>query len=84
MRPHNPKMHNQTRWIYKLHTHLFKPPFPVMLPCPNCFRPLLEVNASTVEMENSFGFREQELVAKDKWTRIKHSCGSKITIYWSE
>lgn len=81
---HNPKHHNKTRWIYKLHRHLMKPPYPVMLPCPNCMRPLIEVNATTVELENGFGFGTKELIAKDAWSLIKHNCGTKVTIYWSE
>lgn len=73
-----------TRWIMKLHRHLVKPPYPVLVGCPNCMHPLVEVNATTIEIENTIGFGGKDVLAKDAWLRIRHTCGAKITLYWNE
>lgn len=82
--PNNKHTTKHAKWIIKLHRHLFRPPHPTLIPCPACGKWFMKANATTVEIENGFGFQQSELVARDAWTQHKHACGAKITVYWSE
>lgn len=70
------------RWFIKLHRRLIKPPYPTMIFCPACGRPLIRVNSDLIEIVNNFGMQESEIHAQDAWSEQKHSCGAKITLYW--
>jgi hypothetical protein len=71
-------------WIFKIHRRMIKPPYPVLIFCPGCGHGLIEVNANYVEVDNSFGLSPKQLRAEDIWSRLKHSCGSTIVLYWKQ
>jgi hypothetical protein len=71
------------KWFLKIHRRLIKPPYPVKIPCPGCSHWLIEVNSDIVEISNDFGLPPRELKAVDVWMRIRHSCGTMVTLYWN-
>lgn len=76
---------NNVKWFFKIHRRLIKPPYPVLLFCPNCGNPFIEINHDIVEISNDFGLPYTQLTAKNTWIRQKHErCGAKITLYWAE
>lgn len=73
---------NQADWYIKLHRRLIKPPYPVLIFCPNCGHGLIEVNADVLEISNDIGLPPTELQASDAWNRLRHSCKAKIVLYY--
>lgn len=75
------RQQNATYYI-RLHRRMIKPPYPILIFCPNCGHGLIEVNADIIEISNSFGLPPTELVVTDIWHRLTHSCKAKLVIYW--
>ena len=73
---------SQADWYLKLHRQQLKPPFPVLIFCPNCGHSLIEVNANGLELSNDIGLPATQLQASDAWMRIRHSCKAKIVLYY--
>jgi hypothetical protein len=69
-------------WYIKLHRQQLKPPFPIMVFCPNCGHGLIEVNALGIEISNDIGLPPTQLTPSDAWTRYKHKCKAFIVIYY--
>lgn len=69
-------------YFFILHRRVIRPPFPVLIRCPNCGHGLCKVNSDLVEISNSYGLSPAYVKAADAWQQIQHSCGATITMLW--
>lgn len=70
------------QYFFKIHQKLIKPKAAVNIACPGCGRWFVKVNSNMVEISNDHGLGWSELKASDHWLQIKHSCGTKLNMYW--
>lgn len=77
------KRQQRANWYVRLHRGTMKPPYPILIFCPNCGHGLIQVNAETIEISNGYGLPSTEIEARDVWQRIIHSCKAAIVLYWT-
>lgn len=78
-----PNAYNQIDWIVKVHADQLRPPWPVLIMCPNCGHGLIEANATGFEVSNDIGVEPSSLLdSNDPWFRLRHSCRAKIVLYY--